>query len=482
MLSPVLCSHPVIIVNPAVYTQQLQSYVVYRPDGSWYGVLPCVDGRFKPFADLDLLECGKMYMVRRDGSHFHVFLALPCGHCALCAARKQRDLAFRFEAETAQYTSRPLFLTLTFDDAHIPCFIPSPVYDDYGNLVQDGFIIYGIPDWTPDSVSYYQTLDNSVVQKFFKRLRIRLTRTYHCRTDFRYFCVGEYGKNTKRPHYHLVLWNFPSASELGMTHADDSKYLKFVEDIIFNEWQQSANRHVGVLLEFAGQPRRKKGGFSPNIASSVGCAKYVAKYVYKEDSPKYSVYSRDNHTLQSVKPYGIGKKWIMDNAHHYYSCPKDFRCSVTNPFTLDKTSYVLPSYYRNYLFPNFQRHIGYKLSIVCKLFLYMHGRTQDVVTKTTHTMELYDILIRYMSRPDENEIALLDVPADVQGSYSSLHDFILPYEDELFERIAEYDWLQSIKRRRSEYADTLTLPMYDVDMLDSIQAQHFDYLSATDVF
>ena len=59
---------------------------------------------------------------------------------------------------------------------------------------------------------------------------------------------------------------------------------------------------------------------------------------------------------------------------------------------------------------------------------------------------------------------------------------MLPYEDELFERIAEYDWLQSIKRQRSEYADTLALPIYDVDILDSVQSQRFDYLSVTETF
>lgn len=57
------------------------------------------------------------------------------------------------------------FLTLTYDDAHIP---------------QDGL------------------LHRDDLQKFFKRLRKF--------TSFRYFGCGEYGSHTKRPHYHLILF------------------------------------------------------------------------------------------------------------------------------------------------------------------------------------------------------------------------------------------------------------------------------------
>lgn len=36
------------------------------------------------------------------------------------------------------------------------------------------------------------------VQDFLKRLR-------HCIKPFKYYCISEYGPNTKRPHYHMIL-------------------------------------------------------------------------------------------------------------------------------------------------------------------------------------------------------------------------------------------------------------------------------------
>ncbi len=46
------------------------------------------------------------------------------------------------------------------------------------------------------------------VQLFMKRLRKNNAK------DFRYFAVGEYGDQTMRPHYHLVLFNHPNCLRL----------------------------------------------------------------------------------------------------------------------------------------------------------------------------------------------------------------------------------------------------------------------------
>ena len=45
------------------------------------------------------------------------------------------------------------------------------------------------------------TLQKSDLQKFFKRLR---KKTHE---KISYYAVGEYGDNTQRPHYHIILFN-----------------------------------------------------------------------------------------------------------------------------------------------------------------------------------------------------------------------------------------------------------------------------------
>lgn len=56
---------------------------------------------------------------------------------------------------------------------------------------------------TPLSPNGFQTLDRTDLQKFIKRLR----KTTHAK--LKYYAVGEYGTRFKRPHYHIILFNYP---------------------------------------------------------------------------------------------------------------------------------------------------------------------------------------------------------------------------------------------------------------------------------
>lgn len=97
-----------------------------------------------------------------DGS----LINLPCGQCIGCRLERTRQWAVRIqhEAELHEHSS---FVTLTYDDEHLPPF---------GNL------------------QYHD------VQKFLKRLR------KHTGTKIRYYLCGEYGDLNRRPHYHLILF------------------------------------------------------------------------------------------------------------------------------------------------------------------------------------------------------------------------------------------------------------------------------------
>ncbi len=74
-------------------------------------------------------------------------------------------------------------MTLTYDDEHLPI-------NDY--VDSDG-VIHGKP-----------TLRKRDVQLFLKRLR----KNYKYDNHIKYFCCGEYGGKTFRPHYHLIIFGF----------------------------------------------------------------------------------------------------------------------------------------------------------------------------------------------------------------------------------------------------------------------------------
>lgn len=97
--------------------------------------------------------------------------ALRCGQCMECRLAYSREWAIRITHE-ARMHERNCFLTLTYDNEHLP---------KYGQLLK------------------------SDLQKFFKRLRHEF--------DFLYVASGEYGDLRRRPHFHAAMF--------GVNFADD---------------------------------------------------------------------------------------------------------------------------------------------------------------------------------------------------------------------------------------------------------------------
>lgn len=95
--------------------------------------------------------------------------SFPCGKCLACLTNRRRDWVIRLKYELKR-SSSALFLTLTYDEEHIP----------------------------------EQGVNKEDVQKFFKRLR-KGVPDY----KLRYFLVSEYGSHTERAHYHMILFNYP---------------------------------------------------------------------------------------------------------------------------------------------------------------------------------------------------------------------------------------------------------------------------------
>ena len=100
-------------------------------------------------------------------------LQLPCGRCIGCRLERSRQWAMRcvHEASLSPYNS---FITLTYDDAHLP---------------------------------YRSDLDYPAFQRFLKRLRKTAS------SPVRFYMCGEYGPLTQRPHYHACLFNFDFADK-----------------------------------------------------------------------------------------------------------------------------------------------------------------------------------------------------------------------------------------------------------------------------
>nr|QJB20306.1 MAG: replication initiator protein [Microvirus sp.] len=164
-------------------------------------------------------------------------IKVPCGQCIACRIHKTNMWTYRIMHETSCHDDN-IFLTLTYSDENLP-----------------------------DNAS----LSKRDVQLFHKRLR---KKDY----KYRYYCVGEYGELTFRPHYHLIIFGLGDSPT------------------IYNDIEKSWS---------------KGGIYIGNV--TLQSARYCAKYTTKYMSGDYSkIYENKTHPFATMsnRP-AIGKNYAL---------------------------------------------------------------------------------------------------------------------------------------------------------------------------
>ena len=155
---------------------------------------------------------------------FATYQYVPCGKCEACLVNRRSQWTFRLKQELRDAISA-YFITLTYDDINLP--------------VKNGLPFVNKRD----------------VQLFLKRLRF-LIRPF----KIRYFCVSEYGPKNFRPHYHMILFDFPNELKNKLNeYLEDSWNLGFIRVDPVN----SARIHYvsGYCLDFTQIPKNLKKPF-----------------------------------------------------------------------------------------------------------------------------------------------------------------------------------------------------------------------------
>jgi len=177
---------------------------------------------------------------------------LPCGKCLSCRLERARETAVRCVHE-AQMHENSSFITLTYSDENLK----SP------------------------------TLDYTHIQKFLKKLR----KTQN--EPLSIFATGEYGDQNKRPHWHLLIFNYRPADSTYLRSNDrgDKLYKSDTLDDLwgYNDSTAKPNEIGEVTFQSAGY-----------------VARYATKKLYHghDGTHPYEPISR-----RSTK-HAIGKLWI----------------------------------------------------------------------------------------------------------------------------------------------------------------------------
>lgn len=201
------------------------------------------------------------------------FVEIPCGQCIGCRMDYSRQWANRLMLEL-EYHDSAYFVTLTYDDEHIP----TSLYSD------------------PETGEAYpsRTLKKRDCQLFMKRLRKLFPDD-----KIRYFLAGEYGPKTLRPHYHAIIFGL---------HLDDLRFYKksglgfdyLISDKLSDIWK---NGYV-VVSEVTWE-------------TCAYTSRYVTKKLTGDMGEFYTLHNIEPpFSLMSRKP-GIAAQWYVDHPDLY---------------------------------------------------------------------------------------------------------------------------------------------------------------------
>lgn len=247
-----MCLAPVILINPDYLKRSREFSHVQMASDSWTSAGLNLNNGYpywlSPYKWPVTIDNINDFFAYDDlGETIPIYIQVPCGKCTECIESRRSQMVRRMFCEYASTREIPIFLTLTYDDNHLPAD---------GVCVRD-------------------------VQLFYKRLRRNIERKFGFNKDvFRHITFSEYGSLRGRPHYHAVLFGFRWYDLF-------DNFLDF-SDFIGEAWQQGFV-HAKCLVDY--------NGFY-----------YASKYMLKDK--KVPCGCNRNFYLSSRKGGGIGAPFV----------------------------------------------------------------------------------------------------------------------------------------------------------------------------
>lgn len=208
------------------------------------------------------------------------YVLVPCQKCLDCKMSYSRDWANRMMLENT-YHSSSYFITLTYDDFNVP--------------------VSYYPDLDTGEARLAYTLRKDELSDFIKRLRRRLDY-YGKKSDVRFYGVGEYGSNTFRPHYHVIVFGL-ELDDLKELKRSPLGYKYYTSQTIESCW---------------------KLGYSMVCEVSWETCAYVARYVTKKAYNSYSdelmeFFGLEREMSRMSRMPGIGRLYFDEHKEEIYA-------------------------------------------------------------------------------------------------------------------------------------------------------------------
>lgn len=250
-------------------------------------------GRYDPAMDLKVIfnPSPKEIMTKAE-------VMIPCGRCIACRITLAEEWSIRCYHESKMHEDN-CFLTLTYEDKHLP---------------------------------KHGSLDPSQFSQFVKSYRNKLKRDGK-NADIKFFGCGEYGDQTQRPHYHILIFGHSPTDKVIHSRSKNEESL-YTSKWLSSLWKRGHAIIGDVSYQSAGYVAR----YSLKKRFGVG-----AKLHYGKKIPEFLRMSRGGRN-----GHGIGYEYF----HKFYTdfIPNDY-CIINGK------KKPIPRYYMALLDEEMREHI-----------------------------------------------------------------------------------------------------------------------------
>lgn len=233
----------------------------------------------------------------------------------------------RLLAEYKYCTGSTFFITLTYEDSHVPM--------EFGS----------------DGLPLFYTTSKRDVQLWFKRIRKR------CVSDLgriRYFIVSEFGENTGRPHYHAIVFTDVRCSLAYMTEAINETWHKgYINDVQFLKGNGGL-RYVANYITKALDCYKTFALMSRRPGLGISYVEAQADY-HRGTAVPLDVSDDGTRRLLAACMYHPMKKRI-----DFFLNRKFFVLCMSNVKPLARRKPSLPRYLRDKLYTKFERELLFR--------------------------------------------------------------------------------------------------------------------------
>lgn len=243
---------------------------------------------------------------------------IPCRNCWACQLSYSAEWATRIMYECALHPNTNFFITLTYDEEHLPIAesvkIPEKIWNretkqydtkwHYGTNLGDENCNEG-------------TLYQPHIEKFIHDIRQYFERKYH-HTGIKYFYCGEYGEKNHRPHFHIILMNCPlDPLENHDYHIDDNMKKHFKNDVIDKYWKYGLTDVAYV-----------------EWSNAAYTARYCTKKLFNKDPESYAKECKIPEYLRMSR--NIGREWYEEHKDEIYHTDEIIMKTVKNKIGANK--------------------------------------------------------------------------------------------------------------------------------------------------